>query len=515
MTQTIALIALAIFAFILIAIGVLTSKKAKTLDGFLLGGRNIGPWLSALSYGTTYFSAVIFIGYSGKNGWDIGLASLWIGIGNALLGSALAWALLARRTRTMTRRINARTMPEFFSERYGDKKMKAYSALVIFIFLVPYAASVYKGLGSLFGSIFPNNILGFSPETVCMFIVALLAAIYLILGGYFATAINNLIQGIIMLGGVTIMCVALVNNPQVGGISAAFEGLKQTDPSLVNIFGGSNISFLLMNIALTSFGTWGLPQMIHKFYAIKDEKSIKIGAIIATVFAAVIGSGAYFAGSLGRFFIDADASGAPVVGYDNVVPTMLIKVFGSSFWGNILLSLILLCVLSASISTLTSVVLTSSSSITVDLASVFKAKWNQRRQMIYTRIVCFLFIAASFIFATFKFSIIVSIMSFSWGVVSGCFIGPYFWGLYSKKTTKAGAWAGLLSGIVVVAAMTVYSILTSPALADGFMPAFSAASANSPLFGTVAMAVSFAVVPIVSLFTKKLPEEITQKAFEK
>ncbi len=513
MTQIIALIALAVFSAILIAIGVITSGKAKTLDGFLLGGRNIGPWLSALSYGTTYFSAVIFIGYAGKHGWDIGMASLWIGVGNAVLGSALAWIMLAKKTRRMTHALSARTMPEFFAARYGDKKMKVYSALIIFIFLVPYAASVYKGLGSLFGSIFPNDILGMSPETACMAIVALLAAVYLVLGGYFATAINNLIQGIIMLASVVIMCVALVNRPEVGGFTAAMEGLRQTDPSLVDLSGGSNASFLLTNIALTSFGVWGLPQMIHKYYAIKDEKSIRQGAVIATVFALVIGCGAYFAGSLGRFFIAADASGAPAVGYDNVVPEMLNKAFGSSFGGNILLSLILLCVLSASISTLTSVVLTSSSSITVDLAQVCGVKWDQRRQMLSTRILCLLFIVLSFIFATFRFAIIVSIMSYSWGIISGCFIGPYFWALYSKKTTRAGAWAGMISGIVTVAGLTLYSMFTGPEIENGFMAAFSAAGANSPLFGTIAMAVSFVIVPLVSAVTKKLPEEITAQAF--
>ncbi|MBO5035572.1 MAG: sodium:solute symporter [Clostridia bacterium] len=506
MTQGIAIAALVIFAAAMVVIGIFSSKKSTTLDGFLLGGRKIGAWLSAFSYGTTYFSAVIFIGYAGKNGWDVGLSALWIGVGNALLGALLAWIFLANRTRKMTRKLDSRTMPEFFSSRYDCKGMKIYSAVIIFIFLVPYAATVYKGLGSLFGSIFPNDILGMSPTTVCMIIVAVLAAVYLVLGGYIASAISNLIQGVIMIVGVIIMCIALVNNPNVGGFANAIESLSEIDPKLTSVFGGNNWTFLLWNILLTSFGTWGLPQMVHKYYAIKDDHEVKKGAVISTIFCMVIGCGAYFAGSLGRFFIAANENGAPDLagGYDSVVPTMLNSAFSTSFMGNILLSVILLCVLSASMSTLTSIVLTSSTAITVDLAGVFRKnkEIDAIKQMLITRILCFAFIGLSLIFALFNFSIIVSVMSFSWGVVSGCFLGPYFWALYSKKTTRAGAWSGLLSGITVFA---VYYILSLAVPAVKF---------DVAMCGVIAMAVSFVIVPVVSSFTKQLPEETIAKSFD-
>lgn len=506
MTQCIAGVALVIFAAAMVLIGIFSSKKTHSLDGFLLGGRNIGAWLSAFSYGTTYFSAVIFIGYAGKHGWDVGFASMWIGVGNAILGSLLAWVLLANKTRKMTRNLDSRTMPEFFGSRYSSNGMKIYSALIIFVFLVPYAATVYKGLGSLFGSVFTTDILGISPTVFCMIIVALLAAVYLVLGGYIASAISNLVQGIIMFGGVIIMCVALVNDPNVGGFSNAVSSLKQIDPTLTSLFGGENASFLLSNILLTSFGTWGLPQMIHKYYAIKDEHEVKKGAVISTLFCLIIGCGAYFAGSLGRFFVDTDASGAPDLagGYDNIVPTMLNTAFSSSIIGNIFLSVILLCVLSASISTLSSIVLTSATAVSVDLLNVVKKKTqpDRKNQMLVTRTLCFAFIILSLIFALFDFSIIVSIMSFSWGVVSGCFIGPYFWALYSKKTTRTGAWCGLISGIFVFAVNFVVSLLV-PAVA-----------LDTALCGVAAMAVSFVVVPTVSTFTKKLPDNVISKAFE-
>ena len=518
MTQIIASIALAIFTISMITIGIFSSKHTKTMDGFLLGGRKIGPWLSAFAYGTTYFSAVIFIGYAGKFGWDIGLSSIWIGVGNALIGGLIAWVVLAKRTRNMTRTLNSRTMPEFFESRYNDTKMKVYSAIIIFVFLLPYAASVYKGLGSLFSVIFPgaaNLIPGVEPQIICMFIVAALTAVYLVLGGYVATVITDFVQGIIMIVGVILMVIMIVNHPNVGGLGNAIERLREVKPSLVSVFGGSNWKFLCTNILLTSFGAWGLPQMIHKFYAIKDEKSIKIGAVITTVFALIIGGGAYFAGVFGRFFVDAGATGAPAVGYDSVVPNMLNLALGSGIFGNILLSIILLLLLSASMSTLSAVVLTSSSAISVDLMNVVRPSTMANRSTRFTRVLCFVFVALSFLFATFNFAIIVSIMSFSWGIVSGCFIGPYIWGLYSKKTTRAGAWAGMIGGLVTVVAMTVFSMATSPLLADGVYAAFKAASANSPVYGVCAMAVSVVIVPTVSRFTKKLPEEVIERAFAK
>ena len=148
--------ALILFALVMVAIGVYSYRKTKTIDGFLLGGRNIGAWVSAFAYGTSYFSAVIFIGYAGKHGWDIGVGSIWIGIGNAVLGCLLAWMLAAKRTRRMTHKMQAKTMPEFFQLRYFSKPMKIFAAIIIFVFLVPYSAAVSKGLGSLFNTIFPT-----------------------------------------------------------------------------------------------------------------------------------------------------------------------------------------------------------------------------------------------------------------------------------------------------------------------------------------------------------------------
>ncbi len=501
MTQTIALISLLVFSLLMMTVGIVSNKKARTMDGFLLGGRRIGPWISAFAYGTTYFSAVVFIGYAGMHGWNIGMASMWIGIGNAVLGCLLAWKLLARRTRRMTHNLQVKTMPEFFSTRYKSTKMKMYAACIIFIFLVPYAASVYKGLGVLFSAVFPGV-----SEVVCMLIVALLTATYLVLGGYVATTLNDFIQGVIIIIGVLIMIFTFAYRPEVGGFISAYHKLADIDLNLVNPLGGSSWRFLIINIALTSFGTMGLPQMVHKFYAIKNESSIKIATVVSTLFALLIGCGAYFIGSLGRLFIPATEAGLPNLagGYDQIVPTLLVNVFSGTVMSNIILSVILLLLLSASMSTLSSIVLTSSSAISVDILRTVKPDISEKRQMVIMRILCFTFVALSFIFATMNISFIVNLMSFSWGIVAGSFIGPFIWGLYSKKTTTAGAWAGVLSGLLVVGTCIVVTTLSS---------GFDAAKSLAPEFGVLAMAVSLIIVPIVSSFTKKLPNEHLDKVF--
>lgn len=514
-TQIVTVIALIIFALAMVLIGVLSAKKAKTIDGFLLGGRAIGAWVSAFAYGTSYFSAVIFVGYAGQHGWNIGLGSIWIGIGNAVLGCLLAWQLLARRTRTMTHTLNVKTMPEFFEGRYGCTGLKIFAAIIIFVFLVPYSAAVYKGLGSMFSTIFPGV-----SQNVWMLIIAVLTACYLVLGGYVATAYTDFVQGLIMIAGVIAMVIAIVNNSAVGGFSHVLENLRAipdngdgiTGAQITSWFGGSSVKFLCVNILLTSFGTWGLPQMVNKYYAIKDVKSIKQAKLISTGFALIIGCGAYFIGSLSRLVL---GNTLPEGGVDSVIPQTLLTALGDpNIVTTIILAVILILLLSASMSTLSSIVLSSASAISVDLIPTVKKDFNSSHQMTVTRVLCLVFVALSYIFATTNITIIVNIMSFSWGIVSGCFIGPYIWGIYSKKITKAGAWSGMLCGFLTVVVTTI--VLTAIYSTDGAAgsAAFKMAAKKAPEMGCAAMAVSLIVVPLVSAFTPKLPKEITDKAFK-
>ncbi|MFW6021922.1 MAG: sodium:solute symporter family transporter [Halanaerobiaceae bacterium] len=479
---------LSIFIVIMIGIGIYSRKKVNDIQDFFLGGRKMGAWISAFAYGTSYFSAVIFIGYAGSIGWSFGISAIWIGIGNAIIGSLLAWIVLGRRTRQMTHEMNASTMPEFLEKRYDSKNLKIVTAIITFVFLVPYSASVYKGLGYLF-----TNTFGMPIEyyTYCMLSMAVLTGIYLLLGGYIATAINDFIQGIVMIFGIILMLYFVLSHPAVGGISAGLgklSSIPDVGNNLVSPVSGMPWNLISL-VILTSLGTWGLPQMVHKFYAIESEKAIKKATIITTAFASIIGIGAYLTGSFGRLFLN----NVQPADMDMVMPLLLEEALPDALMG-----IIIILVLSASMSTLSSLVLVSSSSIALDLfKGTLFPEMKKEKEMFIMRFLCALFIALSYIVAVTP-NAIVTLMSFSWGTVAGSFLAPFIYGLYWKGTTKIGAWAGLLSGFCC-------------SIGGAFYYGMNAKMA--PNIGTVAMLVSLVIVPVVSLVTAKLPETHLEKVF--
>ncbi len=491
---------LVIFFAVMIAIGIYSKKKVADVNDFVLGGRNVGPWLSAFAYGTSYFSAVLFIGYAGRFGWGFGVSSLWIGVGNAIFGSLLAWLVLGRKTRRMTQFLDSRTMPDFFEKRYDSKSLKIAAALIIFVFLVPYSASVYTGLGYLF-----EKSLGI-PFIWCMIGMATLTAVYVVLGGYLATAINDFIQGIIMLGGVVLMAIYIIKNPIVGGLVGGIEKLSNivgkdgANLGLATPF-GNNVINLIGLIILTSFGVWGLPQMVHKFYSIKSEKMIIKGAVISTVFAAFIGGIAYFVGSFGRLFLDNKVP--QLNGKDNfdiIMPQIL-----NVALPNALMGVVIILVLSASMSTLAALVLVSSSTLTLDLIKqIFVPKMQKTTQILVIRILCVVFVIASVVVANLK-GAIVNLMSVSWGTIAGAFLAPFLFGLYWKGVTRAGVWAGFVTGLVVtlLSAFKLY-----PAPLGQFLN-------SPPNAGAAAMILSLIIVPLVSIITPKLSKEHLTPIFDR
>ncbi|MBQ2217268.1 MAG: sodium:solute symporter, partial [Prevotella sp.] len=282
-----------IFILVMVGVGVYSRKQARSVDGFVLGGRSVGPWLTAFAYGTSYFSAVVFVGYAGQFGWKYGLSATWIGVGNAIIGSLLAWIMLGRRTKLMTQHIDSRTMPDFFGTRFDSQGLRVVASIIAFVFLIPYTAGVYKGISTLFE-------MGFGiPYEYCVVIMAIFTAVYVILGGYKATAMNDFIQGIIMLFGI-VTVIAVVLNSQ-GGLTSAIQKMAEmpsdTDATVNGGFAswfGPDPWNLLGVIILTSLGTWGLPQMVGKFYSITDEQAIHRGTVISTIFAFVVAGGCYF-----------------------------------------------------------------------------------------------------------------------------------------------------------------------------------------------------------------------------
>ena len=484
------IILLIIFFAVMAAVGIYSRRHVTSVDGFVLGGRSVGPWLTAFAYGTSYFSAVVFVGYAGQFGWKYGIASTWIGIGNALIGSLLAWVVLGRRTKVMTQHLGSRTMPDFFGERYKSKSLKITASVIVFVFLIPYTASVYNGLSRLFAMAF--NI----PYTWCVVTMAAFTALYVILGGYMATAINDFIQGIIMLIGI-VAVIAAVLNGQGGFMNAIAEMAKipsdvpltQGQPGAFTSFFGPDPVNLLGVVLLTSLGTWGLPQMIGKFYAIKDEKSISTGTIISTIFAIIISGGCYFLGGFGRLFDSPeiyDKAGGAVV-YDSIIPHML------SMLPDLLIGVVVVLVLSASMSTLSSLVLTSSSTLTLDLLkdNIMK-KMSEKKQIVTMQVLIVFFIVVSVVIALDP----PTFMGISWGALAGAFLAPFLYGLYWKGVTRAGVWAGFITGVGLTVANMFFGFIKSPINA-----------------GAMAMIAGLLIVPFISLITPKLKKSEIEDVF--
>ena len=575
-----------VFIAVIIAIGIMERRHSKSVDGYILGGRNVGPWLSAFAFGTSDFSAVIFIGYAGQFGWKFGIAATWIGIGNAVLGSLLAWWILGSRTREMTQRLKASTMPEFLGLRFNSKSIRIAAALIIFVFMIPYTASVYNGLSRLFEMAFgvPYEwcIIGMAvvtciyvvvggymatvmndfvqgiimligiiaviaaaaiififlipytasvynglsrliviafginvPYEYCIIFMALVTCVYVVLGGYMATVMNDFIQGCVMLIGIVAVIVAVLNG--YGGFSEAIISLSQIQAEATAMQGAYTSFFctdlvnLLGVVVLTSLGTWGLPQMVQKFYAIKSGPAVKQGAIISTIFAFVIAGGSYMLGGFGRLADTSEVARQfieynPVTGaivYDSIMPALVSNI------PDILLGVLVVMVLSASMSTLSSLVLTSSSTLTLDLIKDNVVKdMDERKQVTWMRVLLIVFIALSagigIIQVQGSLPFIAQLMGISWGALAGAFLGPFLWGLYSGKVSKASVWVSFILAV----ALTVGNMVTGNAIASFIFTPFGPAAANPINVGALAMILSIIVVPVVSLFTPSVPFEI-------
>ena len=505
------ILVLVIFALGMVGIAVYTRNKAKNSSDFLMAGKGLNGWMSAFAYGTTYFSAVIFVGYAGQFGQAYGLSATWIGIFNAVLGALVAWLLLAKPTKNTTTRLQVKTMPSFFGKRYESKGLRGMSAVIVFIFLIPYGASVYNGLSALFQIVFGID------GWIIILAMAVITGLYICVGGYLATSLSDFIQGLIMLVGVIIMTVFMLNSDYVNW-GEGIKTLMQNDHGWFITVSHDNVPWLFDNTAtlisliiLTSVGVYGLPQTVHKYYTVRDKKAIKQGVIVSTAFALIIGFCAYFTGALGSLFegaIDLSQTG-------NIIPNMVKLVIPAG-----LLGLIAVLILSASMSTLGSVTLSASSVISVDLYQGFsKKEIGDKKITLTTRIVCFAFILISIAIALinyfFNIAAITSLMSFSWGTLSGCFLGPFVIGLRSKKVTKTASYVSMIGTLILTVALIIVFGYWGIGWEGSFGAAIKSGVSRSAQIGVICMAYSLISTFIVSLFTKKPSEETLYQCFDK
>ena len=484
MEKTALWLTLGIYLAAMFGIGIIEGRKSKSIADFTVGGRNAGAWLSALSYGTAYFSAVMFVGYAGGTGLKYGLWGILAGLGNCVFGSWLAWKVLARRTRDTAARLKLKTMPDFLEKRYGSKAMKTFASVVIFVFLVPYSASVYKGLASVAEVLLDVDV------NICMIVIAVVALLLLVLGGYLVQARADFVQGIVMMVGVTLLIVFVIRCDKVGGFAGLAEYAKSS-------FGfaplkASDWVALWATVLMTSFGTWGLPQMVQKYFGIKDDAQAKRGITISTFFALLVAGGGYFIGSLcHRFF----TVGVDMPAQDYIVPEML----KSANLPVILLGVVMVLLISASVSTLCSVTLTACSTVSIDLIKAHVSSMTDKKTARLTKIFCAVFIVLSYIVANTD-TPILDMMSYSWGIISGSFLAPYVLALYYKKLNRAGAWCGIFTGFFIALVPAVAKVITMFGVTA---EAVTSLSAQGPTFACIAMAASIIVCVAVSEITQK------------
>ncbi len=483
-TKAIIWTTIAVYAIFVAVVGLITSKKSKNISDFTVGGRNAGAWMSAFSYGTAYFSAVMFIGYAGGTGWKYGIWGVLPGIGNAIIGSLFAWLVLAKRTRKVTREKGITSMPQLFESTYGSKAMKLFSAIVIFVFLLPYSASVYKGLTSVCAVL-----LGID-ELTCMIIIAIAGALIVVAGGYITALRADFIQGGVMLIGVIVLIFSVMNSDSVGGITEGFKSIAQKTGKL-NLSVFDHIG-LWATVLMTSFGTWGLPQMIHKYYGIRDDKEVSRGTVISTIFAFVVAGGGYLIGSLSHLFFNE----LPAGGADYLVPNLL-KNSGIS---DILVGIVLVLLIAASVSTLSSVTITAASTFSMDIVRDRFLKNKEKDISLLTKVLCVVFVAVSFLIAwKGEGTPILDMMSYSWGIISGSFLAPYAVSLYYKKANAKGAWAGIIGGFLVALPPLVAKLLGL----ETTIGKFGMLSGMGAHFACLAMIISLILVITVSALTHK------------
>lgn len=477
------LIVIALYAAMIITIGIIGLRKTRSFNDFFLGGGKVGPWMTAFSYGTAYFSAVLFIGFAGKIGWNFGYSGLWIALFNALVGVLIVWGVFGWRIKQISVKYKVSTMCEYLEKRYDSPFLKLSGAVVIFIFMIPYSAAVFMGLSYLFTS-------NFNLEYWhALFFIGIFTASYIVLGGYKSMAMIDLIFGIIMTVGVIILYFSTVH--EGGGMTMITNTLKAIEPKLTQSVGPPGLWPLFSLIFLTSIAPFAMPQLVQKFYAIRDRRSIRIGMIASTFFALLIGGVAYYIGSTTRVFISpADpefshvfANGIPM--YDRLMPELLAKVIPES-----LSVIILLLILSASMSTLAALVLISSSSLTKDFYHGFINKNASDRKLTgLMRIGSAFFVLLSVLLAWLDLDTIVAILGISWGALGSFFLGPFIWGMLWKRAGKAGA---ISSGFIGLSTCLVLYVTGMP----------------SPSAGTIGMITSLAINPIVSIIIEKGEESV-------
>ncbi len=488
--ELINILVFAVYFIALIGIGIWTSRKLNSSADFIIGGRSIGPWVSAISFLAAYFSSVVIIG-GGGFGYKFGFATLWIGAINVLLGCTLAWIVLGKRIRAFTTRLNTMTIPGFLSERFQSPFSRYFSAVIIALLLIVYNVSVLKGMGDLL------NVTLKLDYIAGVIIAGIIIIFYVMIGGYMAVVWTGLIQGIIMIAGLLLLSYFTID--AVGGIDTAVakinsivpEGMKSVSTAhashpLIDTPGVWGWEGLISFALIVSFGVWGMPQLLARFYSIKSLKTLKVGTVVVTIGGAMAIL-PYLNGTLARVFFETPPAEWIVNGktnYDLAIPYLIEHVMPN--WAT---AIFIAGVISAGMSTFSAVLIIISSSLMKDVyEDGLKRKLNPKKSLMINKVVSGLFGLVSLIIALNPPGLVLTLTAFAWAIISSACLWPILFAIYSKRTTKTAIEMSMVIGSVTA---LVWMLLGKPFGLHGFIPG---------------VLISFLTIIIVNLFTKKLPQ---------
>ncbi len=445
---------IAVYLLGMIAIGFIFSSKNKNSSDFYLGGRKLGPYVTAMSAEASDMSGWLLMGLPGL-ALMTGLAeAAWTAIGLAI-GTYINWLIVAKRIRVYSEEINAITLPEFFAKRFGDKAniITLIAAIFIVIFFIPYTASGFAACGKLFASIFGMEYL------TAMIISAIVIVLYCTLGGFLAASTTDFIQSIVM--SIALFVVLGFGEGVVHGFDNVFKNVSSLD-GFTNLFEGFNVaegikgSYGALPVASTlawGLGYFGMPHILLRFMAIEDEKKLKVSRRVASVWVVISMAVAVLIGVVGYSLMQKGIVGPydSASAAETIVIDIASKIASYGWIPAVVGGIILSGILASTMSTADSQLLAASSSISQDIVQrAFKIKLSDKASMILARASVIIISFIAVFLALDPNSSVFRIVSFAWAGFGATFGPVMLFSLFWKRANKYGALAGMLSGGAMV-----------------------------------------------------------------
>ena len=494
----------------MLAIGALFNRKGATTtsDGFYIGGRSLGPIVTAMSAEASDMSSYLLMGLPGL-AYIAGLAEVtWTAVGLSI-GTYLNFLLVARLLRRYSERIGAFTIPDFYARRYRDDKhiLSCIAAVIILVFFIPYTASGFKAVGTMFNSLF-----GFNYH-VAMIVGALIIIAYTTMGGFLAVSTTDLVQSVFMT--IALIIIVFFGIDKAGGMGAVVENAKAL-PGYLNLTQGYNAatgtagSFGIFSIVSTlawGLGYFGMPHILLRFMGIRNEEELVLSRRIAFVWVVISMGIAVFIGVIGY---SVSLTGAiPMLTTSSESETVIIQMANLMSQNGVIFALfagiILSGILAATMSTADSQLLAAASSVSQDLVQEFMGiKLTSRQQMRAARLTVIAIAAIAVILAWNPNSSVFRVVSFAWAGFGAAFGPQMLLALFWRRSNKQGAIAGMVAGAAMV---FIWKFLIAPiggwlAIYE-LLPAFLISLAANVIVSNMTAAPSKAITDVFDEVRKK------------